>query len=128
MTRIIGFAAVLAVFGVVTVSHAVSDEHMSGGGMMKHGKMMDRDSTGQMCTMGCGMGMMIPRQILVVEDGIIVSVGNKLIKYDKDLNKKKEVAIEIDAAAMKTMMEQMHQTRSKQKDTLKPVLEPQKKK
>jgi hypothetical protein len=44
-----------------------------------------------------------------VENGVIVAVGNKLIKYDNDLNKVKEVAVEIDMGGMQQTVQQMMQ-------------------
>jgi hypothetical protein len=56
--------------------------------------------------MGMGMmGMLAPRSMVASENGsVIVLVGNKLQKYDKDLNLVKEVEVKIDMGAMKKMM------------------------
>jgi len=59
------------------------------------------------CTMmgsGMGMGMMMPRAMLTPDGSIIVISGTKMMKYDKDLNLKKEVTIKVDTTAMKGMM------------------------
>ena len=54
---------------------------------------------------------MLPKSLLETKDGsLIVLVGNKLMKYDKDLNLVKEAEIKIDAEAMKKMMMQMQES------------------
>lgn len=81
------------------------DKDMMGGKgmMMEKGSMMKG-------MMGKGMmmhemmehGMMMDKKVIATSDGgIIVVVGNKIQKYDKDLNLVKEVEIKMD-------MEQMH--------------------
>ena len=98
---------------------------------MKGGKMMDKGSTmggGMMGMMGddmMGDGMkdkgmmkmghmmmrsMMDKSIVASNDGgVILLTGNKLIKYDKNLNIVKEAEIPVDAEGMKGMMEQMKQ-------------------
>ncbi len=56
---------------------------------------------GSMQTM---MGMM--NNIVATSDGgVVVMIGNKLYKYDKDLNLKKEVEIKVDLKSMQRMMD-----------------------
>lgn len=53
-------------------------------------------------------GMMMNKSMVATSDGgVIVMAGNKLLKYDKDLNLQKEVELKIDPAAMKAMMTEM---------------------
>ena len=48
---------------------------------------------------------MMDKTLIATEDGgVIVMVGNKLIKYDKDLNLIKEVEIKVDMDEMKEFM------------------------
>ena len=63
-----------------------------------------------MCPM-CGAmgGAMMQKSLVQAEDGVIVAIGNKLIKYDNDLNKVKEATIDIDISGMQQMMQQMMQ-------------------
>ncbi len=77
-----------------------------GGGMMQ-GPM---SQGGMMCPM-CGMmaGTMMHKSLVQTENGIIVAVGNKLIKYDNDLDKVKEVTVDIDMGAMQQTVQQMMQ-------------------
>lgn len=108
-------SGLVLVFSVAFVVSQTPDQHGHGGagtngGMMGGGMMMGTDSSG-MCTM-MGMGMMMPRQIIPVDGGIVVVMGNKLIKFDKNLEKKKEVTIEMDEESMRQMLEQMQQMRS----------------
>ena len=73
-------------------------------GMMCKGEMMEK------CPIhGMGMkGIMEKSMIASADGGVIVLAGNKLTKYDKDLNVVKEVEIKIDIEAMqKNMMEMM---------------------
>lgn len=68
------------------------------GMMMKSGKMM----------VMCPMHKMMKKEMVATEDGgVIVMVGNKLLKYDKDLNLKKESEIKMDIEGMQSMMEEM---------------------
>ena len=105
------------VVGLFLVSYAHAEQPMHGKGMRHGGKMMGTDSAGCMHMMGKRMGMMggmmMPRQMVAVDDGIIVVIGNKLVKYDKNLDKKNEVTLEVDDDAMKAMllhMQKMHAT------------------
>lgn len=61
--------------------------------------------------MGCDCGkmcMMMQKQMIATSDGgVIVLAGNKLYKYDKNLNLVKEAEIKIDFEHMKMMMDKM---------------------
>jgi hypothetical protein len=73
------------------------------GGMMGKG-MMDGKMMG-MCPM---MKSMMERSVVATSDGgVIVVMGNKLTKYDKDLNVVKEVELKMDMDGMQKMMENM---------------------
>jgi hypothetical protein len=135
MKRIFTTAALSLLVGIFSFSSA-ADEHMHGrgmmGGMMGGGMMMDYDSTGMpyngMMGMGMmGMGMMMHPQIVAVDDGIILLMGNELVKYDKDLNKIKAITLEMDPESMKTMVKQMQQMHSMQKNMMTPPKEEKKK-
>ncbi len=79
----------------------MGDTGMMGKGMMGS-KMMGMMG---MCPM---MQSMMQRQVVATSDGgIIVVSGNKLTKYDKDLNVVKEVEQKMDMEAMQKMMENM---------------------
>ena len=74
---------------------------MMGGGMMggKKGGMM------HMCPM---MGAMTAQSVSVADDGsAVVLAGNKLLKYDSDLNLVKEQTIQMDFSGMQGTMQQM---------------------
>ncbi|HUN55612.1 MAG TPA: hypothetical protein VMU29_10695 [Smithella sp.] len=51
-----------------------------------------------------GMMHMMGHMVATGDGGVIVMMGNKLYKYDKDLNLKKEVEIKIDMKKMHKMM------------------------
>ena len=84
---------------------------MDGMGM----RMMGKDG---MDGMGM-MNMMTPSKVIVVEDGYLVLVCNTLIKYDKELNKKKEVVVTLDSMAIKSMMQQMGAMKKMHMDHMK---------
>lgn len=111
----------IAVVGALLLTGAFqygAGQSMHHGGMMGQGMMNENDTptpVGPCMNMGMGMsgmGMMLQRQIVPVDDGIIVLLGNKLIKYDTKLNKKKEITLELDAVAMESMARQMGQLQS----------------
>ena len=82
--------ALLAVLGIAAVSFAADDN-------VKCPMMVKGDKGGMICM--CPMhGMMmksaIEKEMVATEDGsVVVLAGNKLMKYDKNLNLKKEVTI-----------------------------------
>jgi hypothetical protein len=88
--------------------NAQQDTGMSGmgqGGMkMSMGGMMDSSA---MCNMMM-MHFMKPSFAFSTKDGgFVVIVGNKIMKYDKEANLKKEVEMKMDTVAMDRMMQQM---------------------
>ncbi len=107
---ILGITAVL----VLTVSGLAlaqmdKDKGMMGGGMMK-GDMMEKGGMmgGKMMGMCPMMQSMMQKQVVATSDGgIIVVMGNKITKYDKDLNVIKEVEQKMDMEGMQKMMESM---------------------
>ncbi len=68
------------------------------------------DKKGQGCST-CHMNkmmMMEGKKLVATQDGgLVLMVGNKLIKYDASMNVVKEVEIKMDMEAMKNMMEDM---------------------
>ncbi|MFH1692495.1 MAG: hypothetical protein ABIC68_08050 [Candidatus Omnitrophota bacterium] len=68
-------------------------------GMMKHDKMKDPGKMAKMFR-----AMMIKNMVATEDGGVIVLVGSKLQKYDKDLVLQKEVEIKVDAQDMQDMM------------------------
>ncbi len=84
-----------------------------GGGMggCMGGGMMDSS----MCSNMMRMHMSVPKAAFPSADGgLIIIMGNKIMKYDKDLILKKETEIKIDTSAMKNMMHQCPSMKSKQ--------------
>lgn len=62
----------------------------------------------KMSSMPDMMRMVMPKQMVATSDGgIIVLVGKKLLKYDKDLNLIKEVEIEIEMKRTPEAIKQM---------------------
>jgi hypothetical protein len=99
--------------GAYYVFAAIQNEGgMMGSGMMR-GRMMDSNDMMMQRGMGYGMhpmsGMMGGSSLVATSDGgVVVLMGNKLIKYDKDLNLVKEVEIKIDWENWNKMMMQHH--------------------
>lgn len=82
---------VLGCFLLVIVNFsAFAEEHSSG--MMGKGMMQ----------------MMAKKQLVATEDGgVVLLLGNKLVKYDKKLNLVKEVELNIDTEGIRKMMKEM---------------------
>lgn len=80
---------------------------------MQGKKGMSDSSMSMDSSMCCMMEMkamhkMLPQLVVATTDGgIVVLSGTRLLKYDKDLNFKKEVEIEMDSLAMQNMMMMM---------------------
>ena len=78
-------------------------------GTMK-GQMMGKGMKSGKMKMHPGLSMMkrmMSGQMVATKDGgVIVMMGNKLLKYDKNLNLKKEVKIKMDIEDMHKMMMQ----------------------
>lgn len=53
---------------------------------------------------GLMMGILTSSKMVSSDDGVIIMVGNKLLKYDKDLNLLKEVEVKIDMDEYEKMM------------------------
>ena len=78
--------------------------------------MEDKGSMMKKGMMGKGMGMMGPMMMKMMMDksvvatsdgGVVVLAGNKITKYDKDLNIVKEAEIKVDMEAMQKDMTSM---------------------
>lgn len=105
-----------------TICVAQSEETQTGQmGHMMGQKMKKGDQMQRRCPMGMGnmgksmgegnmpmCGMMGKTMVPSDDGGVIVMIGNKLYKYDKDLNLKKETEISVDYKNMKKMMMKMH--------------------
>jgi hypothetical protein len=78
-------------------------------GMMAKGKMGHEKMMMGCCSMhGMMMKSMMEKKIVATSDGgVVVAIGNKLFKYDKNLELKKETEIKVDSEAMKKMMMEM---------------------
>lgn len=84
---------------------------MMGQGGMGRGMMMQQGAGGMACPL-CGMvagGMMQKTMATTDDGGVIVALGDKLIKYDGNLNKVKEITLDIDVSQMHAKMQQMMQ-------------------
>jgi hypothetical protein len=77
--------------------------------------MGGKDMTGKGCRMGdMPMHCMMGKQIVATSDGgIVITIGNKLYKYDGSLNLQKEVEIPFDKECMMKMMKDMDMMQEK---------------
>jgi hypothetical protein len=92
---------------VLVISLSIFAQSNQGDGVGEKGcGMMDSSMACQMMK----MRMMGPKEAFATSDGgVVVIVGNKMMKYDKDLNFKKEVELKIDSTAMNSMKQMMQQ-------------------
>ncbi|MDP8253509.1 MAG: hypothetical protein P9X27_03815 [Candidatus Kaelpia aquatica] len=110
-----GIAIAVVLFsGAVFMSSVYAGEKQ--GGVM--GKEMMKSSGSDVSSMA--MKMMMGKSMVATEDGgVVVMIGNKLLKYDRNLNLKKEVKIEIDFSEMKKMMKKCKKMMDKKKCMIK---------
>lgn len=115
MKRVNGFITGICLIMFLSVTAMSQDQSNRGrdmrgqGSMMRGGGMMGQDGMMGMDGM-CGMmmmGGMMGRAVVPVDGGVVVMVGNKLQKYDKDLKLVKEVELKIDMQGMQKMMQGM---------------------
>jgi len=109
-----------------------AEEHImdrDNGHMMRHGAkyngqkgmMMDKPMMGGGMMMG--RMMMQPKIIATSDGGVVAVVGNKLIKYDSELNVTAEAEIELDEKEMRKMMKKMHKRRMKCREMMMEKIE-----
>ncbi len=101
MKRTLSLVIVMAFILGLTVTCLAQ---MSG---QEKGMMMGKCMKGEMMCPMHRCGMMCKKMLATTDGGIVVMMCNKLYKYDKDLNLKKEVEIPIDMEHMKKMMMKM---------------------
>ena len=115
--RLITIAAVVVLTTVSLALAQMNDKgkDMMGGGMMDGkggmmgmmGKGMMGDKSGMMGMHSMMMKMMEKLMVPTEDGGVVVLFGNKLTKYDKDLNVVKEVEIKMDMEGMHKNMDDM---------------------
>ncbi|MFH1441491.1 MAG: hypothetical protein ABIH18_05585 [Candidatus Omnitrophota bacterium] len=102
--------------GKTAVEAMMRDSMMSGGSKMKQKcmSMMQKNKRKMGMNNSCKMMLMksmMAKQLVPTEDGgVILMCGNKLYKYDKNLELIKEVEIKVDMDKMKDMMMKMRKT------------------
>lgn len=95
-----------------TMQGGMMGQGMMQGGMMGGGMMGGGMMGGGMGCPGCmaACGAMMHQSVTPTSDGgVVVSVAGKLIKYDNELNKIKEVSLDVDWTRMHQMAQQMMQ-------------------
>jgi hypothetical protein len=116
MKRLVLFVVIgLLIVSTAYIVSAGQQSEKTGSGMMPKACMPNCPMPGgpmsncHMCPAMCKS--MMSKSIVATEDGgVSVMAGCKLIKYDKDLNKVKEVPIEMDMETMRTKMQSMMKT------------------
>ncbi|WP_435549628.1 hypothetical protein [Desulfobacterium sp. N47] len=108
-------AAFILVFGTICFAETSGEqsgemgEMMSGQGMMGKKGMMGMHSMGGCMMQGMPMCGMMSKSMVATEDGgVIIMIGNKIYKYDKELKLTKEAEVPIDYKNVKHMMMKMH--------------------
>ena len=84
--------------------------HMGHMGQMMDQKMKQQDHMQTRCP-ACAMamcGMMSKAMLPTGDGGFVVMIGNKLYKYDQNLDLQKETELSVDFQSMKQMMMKMH--------------------
>lgn len=103
--KILGVFAIVLLGGIGLIYAHQKD--MGGSGMMPMMRKKMGGRQGKVMMMS-GMMMAMPKSIVATEDGgIIVLVGNKLLKYDANLKLVKEIEVKIDVSAMMKKMKEM---------------------
>ncbi|HEX2956285.1 MAG TPA: hypothetical protein VHO70_05620 [Chitinispirillaceae bacterium] len=107
MTKLINAGIAVCFIIAMSVAQQCNDtNNRAGQDGMRLGGMMDSSAM-------CGMMMMHymkPSAAFSTQDcGFVVIMGNKIMKFDKNADLKKEVEIKVDSTAMKKMMQQMQQ-------------------
>lgn len=116
MVRVV--CSILIVFSIMTTVIAQPNKGVQYQYKKQNVMMMGGDSTGMMNHM-MGMGMMMKREVIPVADGIIVVLGNKLLKYDNNLNLKQELLLQLGEQDMRMMIEQMKKMQSIYQDMMR---------
>lgn len=104
-------AILVTVFCSLALAEEKKESMMGQQGMMgEEGMMMGKGKKmgmGNMCGMMTNCMMMGKSLVATSDGGVIVMMGNKLQKYNKDLVLQKEMEIKIDMEGMQKMMMQM---------------------
>lgn len=110
MKKVIFMLTLIAFFMTSSViSFAQEKGSMMGKGM--RGSMMGkaREAMMEMWPMHGMMKMMSKEMVATGDGGVIVMTGNKLMKFDKDLNLVKETEVKMDMEGMCRMMKEMRE-------------------
>ncbi len=111
-TKVLIFAGIIFIFSSIAVFAQGADEKNEPTPQEKAAiKQAAQERMGQMAMQM--MGSMQRQMVATSDGGVIVLAGNKLLKYDKDLNLVKEVEIKtevelkIDAGSVQDMIKNM---------------------
>jgi hypothetical protein len=115
MKKIIVLAVITGSILIISAIGLAQNEQPQKGKMGQMGQMMDQkmkkqDHMQTRCP-ACAMAMcgMMSKAMLPTDDGgIVVMIGNKLYKYDQNLDLQKETELSVDFKNMKQMMMKMH--------------------
>ncbi len=70
------------------------------------GKAWQDSAEQRMLGVGCAVMLTAPQKVIQVRDGIIVLVGNKLIKYNNNLEKVAEVTVEVNTEEIRQWLDE----------------------
>jgi hypothetical protein len=105
--RIAKLVVLVAIVSVIFLAFAFAQESSD---IQKHmmGKGMRSSKTGKLLMHNMMTNQMMQKYMVATKDGgVVVMIGNKLLKYDKNLNLVKEAEIKIDFEAIKKMMQKI---------------------
>ncbi|MBD3391716.1 MAG: hypothetical protein GF418_06620 [Chitinivibrionales bacterium] len=106
--KVLAAVSIMAIVAAAQGPH--HGRHMMGGPGAGTGKGAAMHKGCGMMGGGMMMGFVMPRKVVPTDDGgVIVVVGNRLIKYDKNLKLKNEAEITVDWDKVKKQMEKMHE-------------------
>jgi hypothetical protein len=105
---VMGLVLLAAIGSYGVLAQPQSEQSPMGRGMGRGMMQGPGGQGGMMCPM-CGAmgGAMLQKSMVQTEGGVIVAMGNKLIKYDADLNKVKEITLDVDISGMQRTMQQV---------------------
>jgi hypothetical protein len=107
-----------AAVGILFSASLLGLSAQQSGGMGQGGMGGMMGGTDSSSMHGMMMHMMKPSYVFNTSDGgFVVFMGNKILKYDKDLNLKKEVQMKVDTTGMGEMMKQCPRRQGSGSDT-----------
>lgn len=102
------FLAVAIILSILMASVSYAQDASKAKNVMPGSKMLADKPMMNKCMCMCPMhGMMMKKMMVAAQDGgVVIMMGSKILKYDKDLNLVKEAELKMDIEGMKKMMKE----------------------